>query len=88
MKRFITIRPIESRDREYFAYFKDDFLKSTFSVCFKDDILGAVALNRFFEMVKSQYSKSEVELELKEERYQFRSPALLDVLSAKKEVTT
>jgi len=41
----ITIKQIENRDREFIAYYKSDFLKSTFCVSFRDDIFGAVSLS-------------------------------------------
>ena len=82
MKRFITISPIE--ERKYLATITDDFLKSTYSVCFRDDILGAVALSRFTNMVKREYEKSEVSLELSEKQICFQSPALLDILSGRR----
>jgi hypothetical protein len=42
----IIIKPIESGEKEYLAYYKDEFMRATFCVAFKDSILGAVALNR------------------------------------------
>jgi hypothetical protein len=41
----IIIKKIENKQNDFVAYFKNEFLKSTFFVCFTDSIIGAVALN-------------------------------------------
>lgn len=81
----IIIKPIESGDREYLAYFKDEFLKATFCVAFKDSILGAVSLNRFIEMIKTFFEIKKIPVTISEVKFEVKSKALLDVLTSREE---
>jgi len=49
----IIIRPVENRKGEHIAYYTNEFLQATFSVHLKDNILGALALHSFAEMISS-----------------------------------
>jgi len=50
-------------------------------VYFKDNILGAIALQSFAEMIKLKYEKERVEFKLSEERMQFKSRDLFEVMT-------
>ena len=82
----IIIKPIESGEKEYLAYFKDEFMKATFCVAFKDSILGAVSLNRFIEMIKAFFEIKKIPISISEKEFQVKSKALLDVLTNREEV--
>ena len=43
----ITIKEIEEEEGKYLAFFKSELLGATYSVYFRDNILGSVALNGF-----------------------------------------
>ena len=77
----ITIKGIAGRKGEYVAYYRSEFLDATFSVCFKDNIMGAIALQNFSEMIKLKYEKEKVEFEVSEEEVRFKSRNLLEVMS-------
>jgi hypothetical protein len=77
-KKEIVIRQIENRDNEYFAYFKCDFLQSTFSIFFNDNIFGAVSLNRFYEMIRSSFEIRDLTLKISEEIICFKNKAILE----------
>ena len=79
----ITIKQIENKDREFLAYYKSDFLKSTFCVSFKDDIFGAVALTRFTEMIKTHFNEQNITLFISDKNIKFKSQALLNELTQK-----
>ena len=81
----IIIKPLESTDKEYLAYFKDEFMQATFCVAFKDSILGAVAFNRFVEMIKNVFELKRIPVSVSEKEFQVKSKALLDVLTSKAE---
>ena len=72
---------IADHKREYVAYFRSEFLQSTYSVYFKDTITGALALHNFGEMIRKQYDQQEVDFILSEEEVPFRSEALVEVIN-------
>jgi hypothetical protein len=61
----ITIKAVSGREGEYIAFYTSDFLDATFSVYFKDNIMGAIALNNFSDMLKVRYEKEKVDFEPK-----------------------
>ena len=79
----ITIKQIENTDREFIAYYKSDFLKSTFCVSFRDDIFGAVSLSRFTEMIKTHFNEQKINLFISDKNIKFKSQALLNELTQK-----
>ena len=83
----IIIRPVENREGEHIAYYTNEFLKATFSVRLKDNILGAVALHSFAEMIRKTYGKNyrsgESDFVVSSEAMSFQNKALLDVLFCK-----
>ncbi len=76
----ISIKGIAGRKGEYVACYRSEFLDATFSVCFKD-ILGAVALQSFSEMIKLKYEGDRVDFELTGERLVFKSRDLFEVMT-------
>jgi hypothetical protein len=77
----IMIKPIAHRAGEYIAYYRDSFFGSTYSVCFPDTITGAVALHKFHAMIAGVLAKCTVEFVLSQVPMQFKSRALLDLLT-------
>ena len=74
----IIIKKIENKQNDFVAYFKNEFLKSTFFVCFTDSIIGAVALNDFFQMLKSKYDKDNFNFVISDEAIKFKNEHLLN----------
>ena len=58
-------------------------MDATFSVCFKDTIGGAVALQIFSEMNKLEYERERVEFELSGEGVEFKSRDLFEVTGSR-----
>ena len=81
----ITIKQIENTEHEFIAYYKSDFLKSTFCAVFRDDIFGAVCLSRFTEMIKTHFNEQNITLFISDKNIKFKSQALLDELTQKQE---
>jgi len=77
----ITIKQVRNRSGEYIAYFTSDFLGATFSVYFKDSIMGAIALHDFSEMLKGKYEKERIEFVVSEEKMRFKSRDLLEAMT-------
>ena len=77
----IIIKPIGEREKEYIAYFKDEIMQASFCLAFKDSILGAVALNRFIDMIKTFFELKRIPVFVSNEKYKLTSKAMLDVLS-------
>ena len=79
----VTIQAVAGREGEYLAYFRCEPLDATFSVYFHDNLMGALALHDFAEMIRRRFGVDTVRLELSDEAVVFRSRAVLDVLTAK-----
>ena len=78
----ITIRPVANMQGDFIAYYKSDLLGATYSVYFKDTIMGALALNAFYDMLRQKYS-NRIDFCVNEHELQFKNQALLDILKAK-----
>ncbi|MBN2545217.1 MAG: hypothetical protein JXB50_05420, partial [Spirochaetes bacterium] len=76
----IIIKSIETGEKEYVAYFTDEFMQASYCVIFKDSILGAVSLNRFIDMIKTFFDIKKLAVFISEEKFEIKSKALLDVL--------
>ena len=76
----ITIQPVKNMQGDFIAYYKSEMLAATYSVYFKDTIMGALALNAFYEMLKQKYP-GQIDFYLEEHELQFKNQALLDILS-------
>jgi len=79
----ITIKQIENKQGEYIAYYRSELLNATYSVYFRDNIFGAIALHDFSEMIKRKYEKEDIEFILSEEKMQLKSKALLEAMCLK-----
>ena len=84
----IIIKKIENRKNNFIAYFKHEFLKSTFFVCFSDSILGSVALNDFFQMLKTRYDKESFNFVISDEEIKFKNEHLLNQIIETKPSTS
>jgi len=78
----VFIKPVDGQAENYLAFYQSDILHSTFFLSFKDDIMGAIALNSFVDMLGKKYEIS-IELCLSEEKAKFNSQALLDIVTQK-----
>ena len=74
----IIIKKIENRENYFLAYYKKPMLEVTFSVCFTDSIIGAIALNEFFQMLKTKYSKDSFEFVVSDETVKIKNECLLN----------
>ena len=79
----IIIKEVENRQGEYIAYYRSELLNATYSVYFRDNIFGAIALHDFSEMIKSKYKEEDIEFIISEEKMLFKSKALLEAMSLK-----
>jgi len=66
---------------EYIAFYNLELLGATFSMCFKDNIMGAMAPHSFSEMLKSKYDKQRIAFELCEEQARFHDRDLLEAMT-------
>jgi len=78
----VFIKPVDGQAGNYLAFYQSDILHSTFFLSFKDDIMGAIALNSFVDMLGNKYEIS-IELCLSEEKAKFNNRALLDIVTQK-----
>ena len=76
----ITIKKIENTENYFIAFYKNPFLKITFSVCFSDSIAGAIGLNDFFQMLNFKYSKDRFEFVVSDESLKFKNEHILNQL--------
>ncbi|MBN2545511.1 MAG: hypothetical protein JXB50_06925 [Spirochaetes bacterium] len=74
----IIIKKIENKDEFFIAYIKNSVLNASFSVCFTDSILGAIALTDFFKMLKSKYEKETIEFVISDDEINIKNQCLLD----------
>jgi hypothetical protein len=77
----IIIKEVENKENEFFAYFRNDFLQSTYCIFFNDTIFGAVALNHFYEMVKNHFEIKNLNLSISYEKIKFKNKAILDEIT-------
>lgn len=84
----IIIKKIKDTKGDYLAVYKDGFLRSTFSLIFKDNIFGAVSLNHFTEMIKKHFGIDSLSLYIADETIDFRTEIIINTFSKyKKEVS-
>jgi hypothetical protein len=76
----VTIRKLDNKEHEYFAYAKSLCGKATYFVYFTDDIWGAVTLHNFIEMLRSFFKPSKVNVMLDEKNLTLKNNALLELL--------
>jgi hypothetical protein len=75
----IIIQRIENKD-EYFASYKSEFFQSTFTLFFNDNLFGAVALNRFFEMIRTGFNLKNLVLTISFDTIRFKNKMILEEL--------
>jgi hypothetical protein len=73
----VTIRKLDNRDHEYFAYTKSLCGKATYFVYFHDDIWGAVVLHNFIEMLRSFFQPSKITVRVEEKNLTLKNETLL-----------
>jgi hypothetical protein len=76
----VYIKPVDGQAGNYLAFYQAEILHATFFLSFKDDIMGAIALNSFVDMLGKKYEVN-VELCLSEEKAKFFNQALLDIVT-------
>ena len=76
----IFIKPVEGKNDCYLAYFSSGLLGSMYSVYFHDNIMGAVALHGFAEMIRLKYEVDTVILETDDEIF-CQNEAVIDVIN-------
>ena len=76
----VSIRKLEHRDHEYFAYTKSLCGKATYFVYFHDDIWGAIILHNFIEMLRSFFQPSKVTVRLEDKNLTLKNDILLQLL--------
>ena len=77
----VTIKAVAGKKGEYIAYYTSEFLNATFSVYFRDTIMGAIALQNFSEMLRMKYEKERVGFEVSGEPTRFESKGLVEMMS-------
>ena len=77
----ISVSPAAGKPGTYIATFTAEVLDATFSVLFRENITGAIALHSFAEMLRHHCGRA-VEIELADGLYPLRNPAVRDILAA------
>jgi hypothetical protein len=77
----ITIN--KSYENTYIASFKSEILGATFAVCFKDNILGSVALHHFTTMLSKKYEQDDIKFLISRETEQIETEAIAEVVYGK-----
>ena len=77
----IVIKPVAGRAGEYLAYCRSEFLGATFSVYFKDSLMGGLAFHSFIGMIERKYEDHAIRVLVAVEELLFKNEALLDVLA-------
>ena len=76
----VTIRKLDNKEHEYFAYAKSLCGKATYFVHFHDDVWGAIILHNFIEMLQTFFKPSKVKVMLDEKNLTLKNDALLEIL--------
>jgi hypothetical protein len=76
----VIVRRVEHSQHEYFAYAKSICGKATYFLYFTDDILGAVVLHNFVEMLRLFFEKERIQIRLQEATIQLKNEYLLTIL--------
>ena len=80
----VTVRRLEHAQHEYFAYAKSICGRATYFLYFTDDILGAVVLHNFVEMLRRFFEKDRIEIRLQESTIQLKNEYLLKLLRSER----
>jgi len=84
----VTVQPVQGSDGEHLAWFRSEPMQATYSVLFRDSLMGAIALHEFCEMIRRKYKVDGVRIEVCDQQVAFRSQAVLDVLSSRQHRST
>ena len=76
----VTIRKLDNKEHEYFAYAKSLCGHGTYFLYFTDDIWGAVVLHTFIEMLRSFFKPAKVEVTVAGKDLTLKNDALLELL--------
>lgn len=76
----VIVRRLEHSQHEYFAYAKSICGKATYFLYFTDDILGAVVLHNFVEMLRRFFDKEKIDIRVQEATIQLKNEYLLTIL--------
>lgn len=76
----LTIRSLADSPHAYLASATSPYGRSTFFLCFRDDILGAMSLYEFAEMLRKYHGLPEIELAFRDARLDLRDGSLLRLL--------
>ena len=75
----VMVRRIEKTDHEYFAYAKSICGRATYFLYFTDDILGAIVLHNFVEMLRRFFEKEQITLKIQDSTVQIKNEYLLSI---------
>lgn len=80
----VTVREIAQKPGQYVGYFQSSFYDATYSVIFRDNLFGSVALSAFAEMIRKKYDTHDVNFIISGEKLEFKNTALLELLTSRK----
>jgi hypothetical protein len=73
--------PSSNTRQTYFAYTKSSIGKATYCLCFTDDIMGAVILNNFIQMLRDYFKPVKVDIKISDREVTFKNEYLLELLN-------
>ena len=76
----VTIRKLDNKEHEYFAYVKSLCGHGTYFLYFTDDVWGAVVLHTFIEMLRLFFKPAKVEVTVAEKDFTLKNDTLLQLL--------
>ena len=82
MKIDVTVRQIVDTDSRFIAYYNSTFYEATYSVIFKDNIQGSIALSQFAEMLRKKYQYDDINFIIMGNELRFKSKYLFDLLTS------
>jgi hypothetical protein len=77
----ITIN--KSIENTYIASFKSEILGATYALCFRDNILGSIALIHFTNMLSKKYEQDDIKFLISNEASQIETEAIAEVVYGK-----
>lgn len=77
------IRKIEDTENEYFAYVKLNHIKATYFIYFQDNIMGAVQLHNFIDMLKNFYKPKHTNISVCERDITLKNEYVLEIIRHK-----
>jgi len=76
----IIIRKLDKTKHEYLAYTKSLCGKATYFILFEDNILGAVTLHNFIEMLKAFFKQNKAEVVIGDKSLKVKNEMVLDLI--------